>query len=312
MLSLDLVVRQIKKLNKELSEINSDFICQFPIEYYLKDIHSYHVLYDYSYISLELKTVLYNIRSTYSDHALALYHKLAVLFFIKEFIQNSPYPNIPYSVLSLYHNWFERIFEDLSMQPDDYYSHRNDSFLKDLGICSLRNIPVGGAWIVEISGIGRKFLITGGFRQFFKASLFTLFHMGGFKPYYQVHTVDRYIKGFNSEERDKCYLRIAELLKLNPEVKGMVAGSWFYDPSLKNVSPRLTYLIKKPMLYGAKVFRLGTEESDIKLALMKSPTRRKLYQEGRYIPTRYLIVWPRKYMLIWAEQHSKIDATKDR
>ena len=112
--------------------------------------------------------------------------------------------------------------------------------------------------------------------------------------------------GFNPQERDKCYLRIAELLKLNPRVKGYVQCSWYSDPVLENVSPRLVYYRQRPEQNGAKVFRFGTSESDIRNATSKSPTRRELFKEGKYIPTSYLVVWPRKELIEWAEKQESM------
>ena len=91
---------------------------------------------------------------------------------------------MPDNVLDLYKEWFARVLEDFSTQYDNYYNHKSDAFLKDLGVCRLRAIPVGGAWIVEISRSGRRFLFTGGPKQFINGLRFVLFKMGGFKPFY--------------------------------------------------------------------------------------------------------------------------------
>ena len=120
-----------------------------------------------------------------------------------------------------------------------------------------------------------------------------LFKTGGVKPFYVIHTSNRYLHLFNAEERNKCYLRIAELLKCNREMKGFLASGWLYDPHLEWVSPRLVYLREIPENNGAKVFfHLGVTESATKNALLKSRNRRKLYKEGSYIPAVYALVWP--------------------
>lgn len=309
---IKLMNHRINELKKEISAINHELLQKFPLENYLKEIRSSPLWYNYNYISPKLATIFEHIQSTYQAHALVLYHKLALLDFIKESVKFLKRENFPESILELYYEWFERILNDLSIQTDDFYHHQNDPFLKDLGVCSLRLIPIGGAWLVEISRIWKKFLITGGFHQFLKGLPFVLSSIGNLQPlYYQIHTVDRYIQKFTEEERERCYLRIADLLRLHPEIKGMYAASWFYDPALKWISPRLSYLIKTPMQYGAKVFRIGSEEADIKLSLKKSATRRKLYEEGKYMPTRYIIIWTRKDLITWADRYienSKIES----
>jgi hypothetical protein len=83
----------------------------------------------------------------------------------------------------------------------------------------------------------------------------------------------------------------------------MYAEGWLYDSNLENVSPELVYLRRKPEQNGAKVFRIGTRQRDIVHATAMSPTRRKLYQQGKYMPTAYALVWPRKELLAWVDKN---------
>ncbi len=295
MIKQGLADKWIAILNKEILADRADILQKFSIEIYIKDMKSYPELCSYNHISPKLKALFENILSNYGEHVLALYNKLAISLLIKDSVQNLRYAKeTPDSILDLYRKWFENVLHDSAENIDAHYSYKNDAFLKELGVCTLRLVPVGGAWVVEKSGIWRKFLLTGGYRQFIEGLQFSLLKIKAFKPFYQIHTADRYLDGFNSDERDQAYLRISELLKLNPEMKGFFALSWLYDPELENVSPRLAYLRKIPEQNGAKVFKIGSGEDDIKNALAKSPTRKKIYDEGSYIPTSYLLIWPRK------------------
>ncbi|QTA93896.1 hypothetical protein [Desulfonema magnum] len=309
MLEQGLTDNYIRELTKEISTIDHNILHKFPIEVYLNDIKSYPELCDYNYISPKLNAIFENIQSEYNDHTLTLYHKLAISCFIKDTVESLRREHMPDSILDLYQEWFERVLKDFSTQPDDYYNYKKDPFLKDLGGCSRRIIPIGGAWIIELSGIGRNFLVSGGPRQFIDALQFALFKMGGFKPFYQIHTVDRYLDGFNQKERDLCYLRICELLELNPRIRGMYAASWLYDPQLENTSPRLAYLRVVPEQNKAKAFRIGTSQSAIRLSTKKSLTRKRLYKEGKYMPTNYIIIWNRKDLLEWADTQAGMGKT---
>jgi hypothetical protein len=40
----------------------------------------------------------------------------------------------------------------------------------------------------------------------------------------------------------------------------------------------------------------------IRDATVYSPHRRRLFEEGKYRPMQYLVVWPRKELLAWAGQ----------
>ena len=292
----------IRKRTHDLVLRRPSILCDAPIEEYLHDMQSVPVLSAYHKISPHLRERLGRIRVEHGRHILAEYQKLALLRCIDNAFERLRHADMPDCILRLFREWFERVVQDMSSNPDEYYDFGSDGFLKDLAVCCLRMIPIGGAWVVETSGMSRKFLLTGGVRQFFEAVYFAVCRMKGLKPYYQIHTVDRYIHQFNAGERTKAYQRVASLLARHPDIKGLFAGSWFYDPALRTVSPRLHYIIELQLQHGARVFRLGTHQADIDLALLKSKTRQRLYQAGQYIPTAYLAVWPRRALIRWAEQ----------
>jgi len=292
----------ITLLKNDLLKNNKDFFNVFPIEFYIDNVKSYSVLKGHKYISPELNNLFRNIKSAYNIHVLAAYHKLALIYFLKESIENISKKNIPASIHDLTWKWFERVFNDISSSSDEYYNHGNDSFLKDLEVCSQKAFPVGGAWIAQKSRIRITLLFNGGLRQFFELFHFILFRTGGFSPFYALHTCSRYLDRFNPEGRDLCYTNVAQMLKLNPDVKGMSGESWFNDPNLDSVSPRLAYLRKRPVQNGAKIFKCGTDKSDIDKATAKSYTRNKLYKEGKYMPTCYVVIWPRKNLIEWADE----------
>ena len=225
-----------------------------------------------------------------------------------ETLELFPSRDLPDAILDMYDKWFQRILNDLDVQPDSYYKMENDDFLKDLAICSRRAIPAGGAWIAQFEGVNLSLMKKGGGKQFFEFLLFLFFKISGLYPYYALHTSTRHLEDFNEAQRDNCYLNIAELLKLNPHIKGLVGESWFNDPALKHISPRLTYLRDRPVNNGARTFYCGTTQLDIEQATGKSKTRARLYKEGKYIPACYIVIWPRRELIKWSEHYSdKVD-----
>jgi hypothetical protein len=110
------------------------------------------------------------------------------------------------------------------------------------------------------------------------------------------------LNDFNERGWDNCFLRIAELLERKKDIRGLVGTSWFYDPQLLKISPRLAYLRQRPLERGAFLLRHRTGSVDIENATMKSETRLRLYQEGKYTPIVLSIVWPRKDLICWADQ----------
>ena len=93
-----------------------------------------------------------------------------------------------------------------------------------------------------------------------------------------------------------------QLEKYKP-IKGVFRASWFCDPELENISPRLMYLQKTPVENGANFFYIGEDRTGN--AFAKSKTRLKLYNEGKYKPKAYLLVWPRKELIKWAKNVTK-------
>jgi hypothetical protein len=125
--------------------------------------------------------------------------------------------------------------------------------------------------------------------------------MRGFKPFYSLHIYSRF-GDFNSAETNKSYLRIAELLERNPKIKGHFGHAWLHDPKLSEISPELAFLRQTPVENGARIFRLGATRRAVGYSTSWSLLRRKLYEEGKYIPTEYIVIWPRKELLDWAEK----------
>lgn len=272
----------------------------FPVEFYKDDVRSYPNSVSYTYISPKLRTILKELRSRYYIQALILYHKLALSIFIKSAIEELDDRKLPESILRLYQSWFERVLNDFGQQPDNYYNLKKDEIRKDIGVCSLRLIPIGGPWLVDTCSVGVRPLISSGPMKFFDYLAFVSFKAKGFKPFYRIHNYFRYLPRFNPEEMDRAYLRVAELLENNQGIKGLYRSSWFLDPEMDDISPHLSYLRKVPEQNGAKVFRVGVRKSDIKSAIQLSLERRGLYEEGKYIPTIYAYIWPRKDLLKWA------------
>ena len=302
MVTKEHVERKNNQLQKELALIDKDIIGRFPLSDYLNTIKSNAGLGKLLYLkrARKLRRAYEQITSQYGARALSLYFKLALCCFISDSLERLGQKKLPDEILHLYHEWFEWVLEDFSKQPDDYYNHRCDSFVLDVMVCSLRSIPIGGAWIIEIRSVGLRPFFGGGVKQFFSYLYFIIFKARGFSPYVTTHTAVRTLRHFNEDQMNLVYLRIAELMKLNPRIKGFYRRSWFLDPNLEDISPKLGYLRKVPLQNGAKLFAAGSTKEDIGYALAVSRTRRRLYEEGKYLPTSYAFIWPRKEFLLFA------------
>ena len=276
---------------------------EYPVDEYLENMLKSLHKRSYNYISPKIKNVYDSIIESNGFHLYALYQKYAILTFILYSISNIDKIVLPSNIKCLYENWFSRIFEDQNILKDEYYCYENDEFQKDLSVCIQKLLPVGGCWVIEASGaMDRNYFTSAGIMQFINSLKIILRKPYGRKRFYLIHTVKKYIDKFTEKELEKSYLNIADILKRNKKMKGLIRSSWFIDPQIDRVSPRLSYIRKTPEMNGAILFRIGTKATDIQLATLKSPTRRKMYREGLYLPVRHAYVWHRESLIKWADK----------
>lgn len=303
MMDVQQVEKKLIRAREDLASVSRDVMGRFPVEDYLREVKSRRRFRGYyPYFSRKRKRIFKEIASDYGLSTLALYHKLALASFIADSLKRLTPENLPDEIAHLYRQWFERVLDDFSTQPDDYYRHDRTSFQIDVGVCSLRVIPVGGAWTVHICRVELGPFTSGGAGQFFGYLRFILFKTRGFSPFCVIQTAPRYLCHFNKEEMDLSYRRIAQLMERDPSIKGLYRRSWLLDPKLEEISPDLAYLRQVPEQNGARLFAGGSRQVDMKLSLAMSSARRRLYAEGKYSPAGYVYIWPRKDLLDWAKK----------
>lgn len=194
-----------------------------------------------------------------------------------------------------------RIAADVSYDAD-WLSVDNDLFQKELGLVTLRLYAAGAQLVDPRCGLPRSLIWRGGWAASLRKAL-DLHAMGAVRPWLQIHTHRFNLDAFNEAGWDECYRCCADLYRLHPETFGMFGGSWFYDPVLQDISPKLAYLRERPAAGGARLWLYERGGDAIDNALATSPTRRKLHDEGKYLPTSYMLIWPKADQIRWAKQH---------
>lgn len=189
----------------------------------------------------------------------------------------------------------ERIRTEVMDSPAGHYLPSADAFYKDFSVLRGKAMPVYTGIADVDNTLWRRPLVFGSLAQRFRFIRILFEKPVGLKYYFQHHTHTSLLSRFNSDGWNKTYDLIADLLELNPDHKGFCGASWFYDPQLKQVSPRLAYLAEDPLAAGAERFHLG--EDNTGSALAKSKTRIQLHQEGKYVPKSYALLWHRKSMI---------------
>lgn len=175
----------------------------------------------------------------------------------------------------------------------------SDLYQKEFGLATMRLYAAGAQLVDFRCGVPRSIIWRGGLTRILRTAG-ALVRAGGFRPYFQIHTHDFMLDKFNPAGWDTCYICCAELYAIHPAVLGMFGSSWFYDPQLDSVSPRLGYLREIPVKGGAHLFLWEHGGQALHNALSTSPTRRKLHEEGRYFPASFMLMWPRKQQIAWA------------
>ena len=169
-------------------------------------------------------------------------------------------------------------------------------------IATLRRFPAGQmTW--EISGIPRSWLPKVPLLNLPRVLKY-LVELGGLSPAFVPHLnatrKDR--AALLERETNRAWYRMAQSLKLQPEVRGLVASSWLHSPDTMRASPHMIGFSRTLLNNGALVIRHHRVDPDCGV-FYRSPERKKLYDEGLFVPTHGLVIWPRRKMLAWAEAH---------
>jgi hypothetical protein len=170
----------------------------------------------------------------------------------------------------------------------------DDAFMKDLGVVRLSVLAAVAQLIYPYSGMMRAPLIKAGVR----ALAYVYGRCGGAAPFLEIHTHKSMMaQYFNPQGWDETYRLVSLALDAFPRARGMLGISWFYDPQLADISPRLGYLREVPLARGARLVQVETSLATVALATSASPTRRALHAEGKYIPVSNALIWSRRDIL---------------
>jgi hypothetical protein len=192
-----------------------------------------------------------------------------------------------------------RLLQQLVGACETSYEFPDDAFVKDLRFAAGFTVP-GGAEVLDLrSQLGTRASLHFLARRPSPGAAMALLGGRSIDPWFRIHTEKRYLRHFHAPGWEAFYRRVASMLQAHQDVRGVVGTSWFFDPQLETISPRLAYL-RNPLAHGAFLVRGQTTEFDIASATVNSEARQALVAQGRYTPTPYTLVWPRADLLRWA------------
>ena len=228
-----------------------------------------------------------------------LYNRFVLAWLILHADPDSATLRLPTSVQQVVPLHIARVLRQMTSLEDTHYSLQNDEFLKDLAVLSFRLVPLGELSVDLSSGPGRRKLLKCRPVSFVQALRVLRLGAGGLTPIFQAYT-HTLAGGRGGKDYLDTSHRLADLAAANPHVKGVVGEAWMEDPNLEFITPHHSLRGRLAASNGGALLRVGCDEVSTALALETSATRRQLWEEGKYVPTSYMRIWPRDGIVRWS------------
>jgi len=206
---------------------------------------------------------------------------------------------LPQASLELYPEWIGRMADFLTEAANPY---DRDFWAKDVRLSLALSVPGARTQMIDLSSPMGPGQVLRHAREGWGWSVIPAYAAAqAWKPWLEVHTESRELSDFNEAGWDRAWATAAEILKTRPEMAGMLGSSWFYDPPLEQISPRLAYLRVNPLKHGAFMVHQGPGEIHTERAATSSPTRKALIEDGKYTARSWIVAWPRAALIRWAD-----------
>ncbi len=176
-----------------------------------------------------------------------------------------------------------------------FHTFHNYHFLSYLEKLSFSRIPCGCQDIV-VSGFSRRLIFQKSFAETVDLAKL-LVKMGGNRPLFELHYNPHRLRLFNGIGWQEVFQLAAQIMLKSSEIRGIFGAAWFYDPAIKEISPELYYVRELIESIGGRFFNTGESEMAKQDAFAFSRPRRIAYEEGRYMPTSYMMIIPRLALL---------------
>ncbi|WP_421731371.1 hypothetical protein [Brevundimonas sp.] len=208
--------------------------------------------------------------------------------------------DLPPEVMELYPFWLDRLAEFLAASEGEY---DRDFWAKDVRFSLALSVPGALTQTIDLSSpMGPGQVVRNGRDGYGWSQLIAYVKAQGWKKaWLEVHTESRHTHDFNEAGWDRAWATAAAICKRRPELAGMIGSSWFYDPPLETISPRLGYLRLNPLKGGAFIIHQGPAPIHSERCGATSPTRRAMIESGEYLPRSWLVAWPKSTLIPWAD-----------
>ncbi len=240
------------------------------------------------------------VERQYGRSTVERYHQLLLLTLMQDCAPRlaQTYPD---SVMAPLRKFFANIGRRIEEPLTGQFLYGVTGFDKDLGVCSGNLIPCGAQLVNPDAGISLRSIFRVGVAQWLPLVLFLRSRVGGRRPLYEMHMdIRQLLLEFNPNGWRACYRRMVDLMVTDARILGVCGASWWFDPRLASISPRLSFLRQMPVDQGARVFDLGEDATSTHDALANSPERKARFDRGEYRPRKHLLIWSRDDIMAWS------------
>jgi len=189
---------------------------------------------------------------------------------------------LPVNVVDLYPMLFERTSAFLSDSADHY---QDDLFAKDVRYMLGLTAPVGGPSVDLDYGLAPNLALRNLPGHPAGALAYVINRAWG--RWYRCQLDPRDGEDLDLEGWTRAFLKMAELLAINPDVRGVAGVSPLHDPDAARNRPDLAHMRRTQLGAGAFILRVGQRGG----ASAEVPA-----------PTCYAMAWPREALLAWARR----------
>lgn len=220
--------------------------------------------------------------------------------------------SLPGEVMELYPYWLDQMAGFLTAAAETGAPYGADHWAKDVRMALVLSVPGSRTQNIDLSSpVGPGQVVRNGRDGHGWSQLVHYVRAQGWKkPWLETHTESRQLADFNEAGWDRTWATAAAICRTRPGLAGMIGSSWFFDPPLEIISPRLAYLRLNPLKGGAFLIHQGPGAIHSERASASSPTRRALIESGEYLPRSWLVAWPRTALIAWAGGRGAVEIAK--
>jgi hypothetical protein len=133
----------------------------------------------------------------------------------------------------------------------------------------------------------------------------------GLAAWAELHLDLRGCSVFHAQGFADAYRRLAAFLRSRPDLAGLRAASWLFDPELSHVSPELAFVRASAEVGDARFVRVRTDPVQTAFAAARSPARARLIATGAYRPACHAMTWLADDLFAWADRRAPGPADTD-